>query len=90
MSLTRVVLRADAGASIGGGHLMRCVALARALPPHVQPVIATTCEHGSLLAHAERAGIRVVVLDAPEPGARDAAQVCRLLEGEGAWIVVDG
>ena len=69
--------------SIGAGHLMRCLALARALSRYVQPVIATTCNRPELLQHVERAGIAIARLGAAHPHPSDADQVCELMDGCG-------
>lgn len=87
------MLRADAGPSIGAGHLMRCLTLARQLADShsVEPVIATTCRQPELLEHVERSGIPIVHLDAAHPDPQDAAQVRALLSAEGAEaVIVDG
>jgi len=90
-SVTRVVLRADADPSIGAGHLMRCLALARALSRYVQPVIATTCNRPELLQHVERSGIAIARLGAAHPHPSDADQVCELMDGvRPGFVVIDG
>ncbi|AXE34594.1 UDP-2,4-diacetamido-2,4,6-trideoxy-beta-L-altropyranose hydrolase [Chromobacterium phragmitis] len=89
--MRRILLRADAGPAVGGGHLMRCLALldsrlregadvalaSRALPPAWRGV-------------AERAGCRILDLD-PEGGAAEDAAVCLdwMRAGPACGVVVD-
>jgi UDP-2,4-diacetamido-2,4,6-trideoxy-beta-L-altropyranose hydrolase len=84
-----VVLRADADARLGAGHLMRCLAIAHALRGQAEPIIATTCREAALLEHVHSAGVPVHRLEAAYPDARDAAAVASLVRGAQA-LVVDG
>lgn len=85
-----VVVRADASASIGGGHVMRCLALADALRDN-----GATCWFAGLPDTAAavpalaRSGHRWLAIDAPG----DAASLRQALAGIGAvvcdWLIVD-
>ena len=80
-----LVLRADAGESVGSGHLMRCVALAQAWMARggeVTVVAAALPERWR--ARVEREGIGVVAV-------LDNAAFLRHVEAVGpAWVALDG
>ncbi len=89
--LGSLVVRADASASMGAGHIMRCLGLAQAWQPEsrVTFVLAEGADsHESLLLNQ---GFDVVRLPA-EPGSlEDAAATAALAEEKGAgWLMVDG
>jgi UDP-2,4-diacetamido-2,4,6-trideoxy-beta-L-altropyranose hydrolase len=88
----KVLLRADADAKMGAGHLMRCVALARAFgDAGIEPTIATASTDRSLLASAFNDRIRFQFLDGAYPDPRDALRVAALIESaEIDAVVVDG
>ncbi|HXG87649.1 MAG TPA: UDP-2,4-diacetamido-2,4,6-trideoxy-beta-L-altropyranose hydrolase [Vicinamibacterales bacterium] len=85
----RVVIRADADDRIGGGHFVRCAALAsalHALGAHV--TLATTPVLPALTADLDP-GVIVLPLPARHPDPRDLASVLELLS-DADWVVVDG
>lgn len=88
----RVLIRADADAAIGTGHVMRCLALAEALAARGTAVRFLSARlTASLEARLRDAGFPVATVDA-EPGSEaDAAAVRAALLGEApAALVVDG
>ena len=90
----RLILRADAGPQIGTGHVMRCLALARAWQARRGRVELASCRLPDALALlAERQGVVVHRLDARPGSTADARQTERLLRSGpvlAAWLVLDG
>lgn len=85
--IPRVVLRADSGAAMGAGHLMRCLALGRALASRAEVVFVTRRGRPALEEHVSQAGIALVKIDDVD----DAEAVCRLIAQPGRdWAVIDG
>ncbi len=86
----RVLLRADASAAIGTGHVVRCLALAaglRELLPDATVILASAGLPASLARRAREAGVALEALERPD----DAAEVSAIAERAGAdWLVVDG
>lgn len=89
--MTDILLRADASAQMGTGHIMRCLALAQAWQAtgagaHVALAGAAPALEARLVSE----GIKVHPIMAA-PGLDDAAQTLELARQLGAaWIVVDG
>jgi len=84
------LIRADGGTAMGGGHLMRGLALAEALRPRAAVTFLTRGQ-STLVDHIREAGFRVVELGAAHPDPEDAAAVLRFAHTvERPWIVVDG
>ena len=87
----RVLLRADASAAIGAGHLIRCLALGRALAAHAEVVLATTCGEPALLEHVGQAGFKILRIEASHPDSHDASQIIDAFAGaEPLGVVIDG
>ena len=87
-----LVVRADAGVAMGGGHVMRCLALAQSWRDQggeVQWVTAGTLGRMREPIAAEGATVNELGID---PGsAADAEATARLAAAAGAgWVVVDG
>src|SRR5207249_1566407 len=87
---TAIVLRADGGRAIGAGHLMRCVALARALASDTEPILATSADP-ELIGPIARAGITVVPIERAHPHPSDADGIVDLARRVDAdTVIVDG
>ncbi len=88
---TAIVLRADAGPSIGIGHAMRCLALGQAWRDRSARVVFATREGAPGVEAKMRAeGIEVLRV-ADLGGAQSLRELGRLaLEVRAAWTVVDG
>jgi UDP-2,4-diacetamido-2,4,6-trideoxy-beta-L-altropyranose hydrolase len=93
-----IVFRTDGGATVGAGHLMRCLALADELRTmDAQPHFIGRAEIGHLLGRVADAGLPLHPLAAlpghrPATEAEDAAQTTAVLAGLGFtpdWLVVD-
>jgi UDP-2,4-diacetamido-2,4,6-trideoxy-beta-L-altropyranose hydrolase len=90
--MNAIVLRSDASASQGTGHVMRCLALALALRERgVVPVMASAECPEALVERVRSAGVRVVHLGEEVGSAEDAAATLRIAREEGAeWVLTDG
>jgi UDP-2,4-diacetamido-2,4,6-trideoxy-beta-L-altropyranose hydrolase len=65
--MTNVLIRADAAPSIGGGHVMRCLALAGALVDRgAQVTFLSRAETLATVPHLARSGFRVAVVEGGE------------------------
>lgn len=87
-----LLLRADGGAEIGAGHLLRCLALAQGWQGRGgQALFACASEHPALITRLAGEGIATHTVTAT-PGSRgDAEHTVRLAREAGArWVVVDG
>lgn len=87
-----LILRADAGAQIGSGHVMRCLALGQAWQDLGGDVIFAACELPQHLAsRLEQEQFRVERLPAEFGSTADADLTGRLAQSEGTGtVVVDG
>lgn len=87
-----VLIRADASASTGTGHLMRMLALAQGLLECGEPVVVAAAELPSHLAERLRhEGIALLRIDATIGSVEDAAATVSAAERAGsAWVVTDG
>lgn len=86
------IVRADAGPAIGGGHLMRCLALALAYRAAGGDVVfLSACEGERLRVRVRAAGFRLVDARASHPDPADAGAAVALARETGAtWVVADG
>jgi len=87
-----LVIRADAGARVGTGHLMRCLALAQAWQAEGgRAIFLSHCESESLRQRIEGDDIQFVSLEKPHPDSLDLQKTLEFSEQQRAnWIVLDG
>jgi UDP-2,4-diacetamido-2,4,6-trideoxy-beta-L-altropyranose hydrolase len=87
-----LVIRADASAQIGAGHLMRCLALAQAWKDTGgQVAFITACQSESLLQRLKEEGFDIHLLARPYPDAGDWEYTKNILAAyPNAWVVLDG
>ncbi|MCK4793603.1 MAG: UDP-2,4-diacetamido-2,4,6-trideoxy-beta-L-altropyranose hydrolase [Desulfobacteraceae bacterium] len=87
-----LVIRADAGAEMGIGHLMRCLALAQAWKDAGGRVIfITACNSEGLLQRLREEEFDIHVLADSHPGSGDWNHTEGILAAHpDAWVVLDG
>ncbi|MDH7472936.1 MAG: UDP-2,4-diacetamido-2,4,6-trideoxy-beta-L-altropyranose hydrolase [Anaerolineae bacterium] len=92
MRNSTLIIRADAGARIGTGHLMRCLALAQGWQDRGGEVLfVSLCESPVLRQRLLDEGIQVISVKDPYPAAGDWKCLSQILnQHPGAWVVVDG
>lgn len=91
-NLGNLVIRADASAHIGSGHVMRCLALAQAWPAEAGKVILALPESGAFLQdRLKKEGFTVETVRAGTATRGDAEATVDLARRfEAGWLVVDG
>lgn len=92
VSKKNLLIRADADARIGTGHLMRCLALAQAWQAQGGQVrFVTACPSDGLRQRVSDEGFQVIALEHPYPDPADWAVTSKVLAAHpGAWVVLDG
>lgn len=87
-----LLIRADANAVMGTGHMMRCLALAQAWRDQIGPVQFACAEIPKPLANRLRSeSFDVATIDATPGSSDDARQLIQLLELDQAQrVVIDG
>jgi UDP-2,4-diacetamido-2,4,6-trideoxy-beta-L-altropyranose hydrolase len=86
-----IVFRADAGLSIGNGHVMRCLTLADALAAWgAHCIFVCRCDPGHLNDRVRQRGFEVIELPTGVSAIQDAKLTAAALARVGAdWLVVD-
>ncbi|MEA5479322.1 UDP-2,4-diacetamido-2,4,6-trideoxy-beta-L-altropyranose hydrolase [Pseudanabaena galeata UHCC 0370] len=92
MQSTNLIIRADASATIGTGHIMRCIALAQAWQDQGGKVVFLLAHKPSVLENKLRSqGIEVSYLSVEAGSDEDAYQTVDFIRQFAAqWVVVDG
>jgi UDP-2,4-diacetamido-2,4,6-trideoxy-beta-L-altropyranose hydrolase len=87
-----LLIRADANAEMGTGHLMRCLALAQAWQDRGgQAVFVTACDSDGLLERLRKEGFQIVQLEKTYPAPGDWETTSRVLaDHPDSWVVLDG
>lgn len=87
-----LLIRADASAQIGAGHLMRCLALAQGWKARGrQATFITACESDGLRQRLSDEGFQVITLKRSYPGLTDWETTSQVLAAQSsAWVVLDG
>lgn len=87
-----LLIRADANAHKGTGHLMRCLALAQGWQARGgRATFITACESDGLRQRLSDEGFQVIALEHPYPDPADWEMTSKMLAAHpGAWVVLDG
>lgn len=87
-----LIIRADSGARIGAGHIMRCIALAQCYKARGgQVTFITNCQSSAIKQRLLREGFRIVSLSQPYPDPADWAVTTQELKAcPDSWFVADG
>ena len=91
-NLGLLLIRADANARIGTGHLMRCLALAQGWKARGrQATFITACESEGLRHRLSDEDFQVITLEQSHPNPADWGATSQALAAHpGAWVVLDG
>lgn len=87
-----LLVRADGGADIGAGHVMRCLGLAQAWRAAGGMVLFVSCVLDAPMAErVEREGFNITRIDGPRGSLQDAVATRALIQKHKAtWLVLDG
>jgi UDP-2,4-diacetamido-2,4,6-trideoxy-beta-L-altropyranose hydrolase len=87
-----LVIRVDANAYMGTGHLMRCMALAQGWKARGgQAAFITACESDGLCRRLSDEGFQVITIERSYPDPADWAITSQALAAHpGVWLVLDG
>lgn len=92
MTYNTLLIRADANAQMGTGHLMRCLALAQAWQAQGgEAIFITACDSEGLLQRLRGEGFQVIELDETYPDSDEWDAASQVLAAHpDAWVVLDG
>ena len=92
MTVNQLLIRADATATIGSGHLMRCLALAQAAKLRgAEVTFITLCDSDALRQRLFKEGFHVIALEKAYPDPADWNLTSKVLRSStNAWVVLDG
>lgn len=87
-----LLIRADANARMGTGHLMRCLALAQGWQAQGgHTIFITACDKNGLSQRLSKEGFQTINLDRPFPDPVDWEITSQVLAAyPDAWVVLDG
>ena len=86
------IIRVDVNATIGAGHLMRCIALGQALKTqNCEVIFITACTSKDLHQRLRDEEFRVVTLAHPYPDPLDWQMTSKVLQSSpDTWVMLDG